>query len=579
MKEGVTFRVTRTLLTLQARALADSIQALQEVGRRSLDASMYFQALAYAHITFVNKVIDSYRSVSSDPFVLRVAEWDVPLWFASLGGQLTVISLLPYAVNDGYPTVVRKEAGQQPIQFASREEVQTALNAPDTPGRNELLDAWSLYYRGRYEDAIRSLITAIEVVLEAKFREALASKGLLQSAIEQRIERTFNDFEGRLAQYLRTSSRRMPGPFISTLPYINGIRLKTELENTRKLRHVIVHEGERLQFTLKGQLQRAMDTMTWLYNWFIEDPEKHLQTGKNTGLKGALLGQIVLGHEFTREGVIVNPYPASLSQGPSTDSLLEQLFEAIDKDEADVEKFALMCFTRLKYDQRSDSPPPEPGSLLLHERCYLTHSDKTMPVFLVDACGLVTADILKDITARLLALKQQGKLFSSALCLANHQNGLPWQLREIDAAVSDDAVAMAKSCGVTFVTTADLVLLVVGAESYGWDLNAIKQALLEPGRQGTSPPSFVKVGAVHHFYERPQVVSIRIDSDPAARIRVGDTAVIRLRDRYFQHAVGSLEVNHLQVNEVCGGEIAGIKAPLHRRDVQVGAPVFCKKSQ
>jgi hypothetical protein len=223
--------------------------------------------------------------------------------------------------------------------------------------------------------------------------------------------------------------------------------------------------------------------------------------------------------------------------------------------------------------------PPEAGSLFLHERCYLGHSGKTMPVFLIDDCGLVTADVLKEIAARTLALKQEGKVFSSALCLANHQNGLPWQLREIEVAVSEEAVTLAKACGVTFVTTADLLLLVLGAESYCWDLEAIKDCLTEPGRQGTCPPSFRKVGIVHHFYERPQVVSVRLDSDATARIRVGDALAIRLRDRYFQHTVDSIEVNHQQVAEACSGEIAGIKIPLHRGDVPLGAHVFCTEAQ
>src|SRR5262249_17721880 len=156
--------------------------------------------------------------------------------------------------------------------------------------------------------------------------------------------------------------------------------------------------------------------------------------------------------------------------------------DSIGKDNADVEKFALMCFTRLKYSQRADAPPPEPGSLFLHERCYLGHSDKTVSVFLIDVCGLVTVDVLKEIAARMLALKQEGKVFSSTLCLANHQNGLPWQLRETEAAVSEEAITLAKACGVTFVTTADLLLLVVGAETYGWGLDAIKDCLAEPGR-------------------------------------------------------------------------------------------------
>jgi hypothetical protein len=75
------------------------------------------------------------------------------------------------------------------------------------------------------------------------------------------------------------------------------------------------------------------------------------------------------------------------------------------------------------------------------------------------------------------------------------------------------------------------------------------------------------------------VVSVRLDSDPTAKIRVGDTLVLRLRDRYFQHTVDSLEVNHTQVTEACAGELAGIRIPLHRGDVPLGAPVFCKKLQ
>jgi hypothetical protein len=313
-----------------------------------------------------------------------------------------------------------------------------------------------------------------------------------------------------------------------------------------------------------------------LYNWFVEDPAKAVQTGKNRGLKGAMLGQIALDHEYTKDGVLVKQWPGNALVLPS---LTDQFLDSIGNDNADVEKFALMCFTRLKYSQRADAPPPQPGSLFLHERCYLGHSDKTTPVFLIDVCGLVTADVLKEIAARMLALKQEGKPFSSALCLANHQNGLPWQFRETDAAVSEDAVTLAKACGVTFVTTADLLLLVIGAETYGWSLDAIKDSLSQPGRQGTCPPSFRKVGIVRHYYERPQVVSVLIDPDATARIRVGDTLAIRLRDRFFQHVVASLEVNHQQVTEAGGGEIAGIKIPLHRGDVPLGVAVFCKVVQ
>lgn len=578
-KEGVTFRVARTLLTFQTRALDDAVKAFHESGRRGVDARMYFQALAYAHLHHLNKLINSYRSVASDPFAMRVAEWDVPLWFASFGDRMGVISLLPYASNDQYPVVLRKEGGPQPVQLASKEQVQVALNADVPPGQNELMDAWSLYYRGHYEDAIRSLVTAIEVVLEAKYREALAKKGLSEAAVEERAERTWNDFEGRLAEYLYAAARRIPGPLISLLPYINGVRLKIELESTRRLRHAIVHEGERLPFTLKGHLQRAMETTTWLYNWFIDDPTKSVQLAKNLGLKGAMLGHVVFDRELTGEGIAVKRLETEEFETLPSDPLVSQLYEAIDKETADVEKFGLMCFNRLQYSQGSDSPPPEHGSLFLHERCYLTHSNKIMVVFIIDTAELIRDDTLKDIAARVLVLKQQGVPFSSVMCLVNHQNGLPWQLREIDSAISANAIKMATLCGVTFVTTVDLLLLVVGAKTYHWDLDAIKSSLLEPGRQGTCPPEYVKVGVVHHFYERPQVVSVRLDPAAAATIEAGDTIVIRLRDRYFQHKVDSIEVNRVQVTQASNGQIAGIKTSLHRSDVTLEFPIYRQKRE
>jgi hypothetical protein len=62
--------------------------------------------------------------------------------------------------------------------------------------------------------------------------------------------------------------------------------------------------------------------------------------------------------------------------------------------------------------------------------------------------------------------------------------------------------------------------------------------------------------------------------DDSARARVGDTIVIRLRDRYHQQAIGSLQVNGIAASEILGGVVAGIQTSLHRRDVPIGASVF-----
>ena len=131
---------------------------------------------------------------------------------------------------------------------------------------------------------------------------------------------------------------------------------------------------------------------------------------------------------------------------------------------------------------------------------------------------------------------------------------------------------IAASCGITVTTAVDLLLLTIGAEKLGWDLSEIRNCLERPGRQAISPPGCKKIGTVRHFYERPHVVSLAVDD--SARIRVGDTIVIRLRDRYHQQAINSLQVNGAAVPEVPGGVVAGVQTSLHRRDVPIGALVF-----
>ncbi|MGO8944079.1 MAG: hypothetical protein ACLQJ7_10440 [Syntrophobacteraceae bacterium] len=291
-KDGFVLRQTRSIITLHTRALEDCSNAVDESGRRSVDATMYFRCLATAHFPFVNSIINAYRKSTTDPFAMEVTEWDVPVWFLSIGDRFRRISLMPYADIEGFPQMF-KDGSSQPIHLSTMEEVQAALKAGEVPGDSDLLDAWALYYRGRYGDAIRYLVTAIEVVLEYKLRDALAQKDLGDDEIEQRLERTLNDFERRLADYVRVTGRRIPGPLISVIPWINGVRLKQELDSARQLRHKVVHESLRLERSMKGYLQRPMETMSWLFNWFrTESPIKVTGLGNGYILKMSLLAHL-----------------------------------------------------------------------------------------------------------------------------------------------------------------------------------------------------------------------------------------------------------------------------------------------
>jgi hypothetical protein len=576
-KNRVVLRETRTLLTLQTRALEDCAKALEEGGRRAVDSTAYFQSLAYAHFPYINKIIDAYRKVALDPFAMEVTEWDIPVWFASIGDRLRRISLVPYA--EAFPQIMSDDDNApHPLHLGTAEEVQAALDAGEVPGDVDLLDAWALYYRGRFGDAIRSLVTAIEVVLEAKLSEAFVAKGLSDPEVEKRLEATFNDFERRLADYVQTTRRRIPGPLISIIPYINGIRLGSELRATRQLRHKIVHEGLRLEPSLRGPVFRSMETMSWLFNWFRTDspipvtgPEKHYT------LKLTMLGYgNLFSHDYTKDGVvIISRWGPNAEDGVVVpEDLRRQLREATDKGTADIEKFAFMCFERLKY-QRRQLALPDTRSPFLHERCVLLDADKRVLVFLIDACGLMAPEKLEQVATRVLALERQGNKFSSVFCIVNHQNGLAWPMREVDKAIPEEVSQIASSCGITVMTTVDLLLLVLGAESYDWNLDVIRDSLSKPGRQATCPPNCRRVGTVRHFYERPHVVSVAID--PGATVRVGDTLIVRLQDRYHLQVVDSMQVNRSAVVQAQGGNHAGVKTSLHRADVPLGAVVFLQE--
>jgi hypothetical protein len=161
------------------------------------------------------------------------------------------------------------------------------------------------------------------------------------------------------------------------------------------------------------------------------------------------------------------------------------------------------------------------------------------------------------------------------LCVVNHQRGLAWQLREKETAISPNAKQIASLSGITLVTTADLMRLVLGVEEYGWDAQRIKRSLSMPGRCGEQPPNCEVAGIVHHFYSNVQVVSV--DVSPNVTIQNGDKVIFCLADRYFSQVVESMQINRYPVTAAHGGQRVGIKTPLHRSDLVIGSMLFIER--
>jgi hypothetical protein len=282
----------KTVLIFEVEAIEDAVKAIQTPPpetpwertqiRRVNRAIQYFQSLAYAHLPFVNHLITSYRVASGDPFAYQISTWDVPAWFVEWNHEFVPICLMPYWGVDRYPTLrTSDEREPSPIYAASSEAVESQSRTDVAPGILELLDARSLLYRGHFEDAVRSSVTAVEIAMEAQITKLLADKGWPDERIRERLAETWNDFDKRVADYERISETRIPGPILSELPYINGIRLKSELSRVRKLRHKIVHEGLRVDFHTRGPMIRAIETMMWLFHWLTWEEGKAEEKSKS----------------------------------------------------------------------------------------------------------------------------------------------------------------------------------------------------------------------------------------------------------------------------------------------------------
>jgi hypothetical protein len=345
------------------------------------------------------------------------------------------------------------------------------------------------------------------------------------------------------------------------------------LEQVRLLRHKIVHEGERISYPFHGQMQRVMETMTWLFNWLAEYSAPRRRRLEGDALKASMRGVLSLACEYTPSGVVVLEHD---TRGPGAasmeDELRRQLVASIEKGSVDIEKFALMAVSQIGF-RGLDTPSPERTPPFFLERLILNYGGAFVPLFLHDSHESLEADTVERIAARLLALKVEGQTFSLALLITNSQNGLEWQLRDIAEAVSEAALQTAVACGIAIVTTVDLLLLIKGVEARLWTFSEVAQSLMRSGRVGVEPPGFHQVGFVRKFFDRPQVASVVLDA--SATVCRGDFILIRLADRYYGQKIESMQQDGANIDEA-HGSIVGIQTALRRSDVGVGDFVFVR---
>lgn len=366
-----------------------------------------------AHIPFVNKLVNAYRRVTGDPFAQEITEHDVPLWLLVSEGGLCSLHLVPTLAQDLYPSL-HGGIGHAPYRAALPHELNLALNRQSVPGETELRDAWSLCYRGRFGDSVRSAVTAVEVLLESRLESVLQSQGLKDQEVAERLRGTKNRFSSRLDDYCRASGRAVPGPTLHYIPYLNGLRLRKEFDMTRKLRHDIVHRGKRLDITLRRPMRRALETTTWLFDWLSDDEPIGNRQIENYIYCEALRGGSRMTWEVDSNGVHVRPLfspcPESFVENATclaelpeariinsieVDEIPDAVFHATLSRFPDLEHFVLIAMAKLGFEEVEDVFQ-DPGISTIVPRWQAKHGSLPVSVFLFESSTeFVDSDLMK----------------------------------------------------------------------------------------------------------------------------------------------------------------------------------------
>jgi hypothetical protein len=260
-------RRCKTMLRLNVRAHGGAFPPLDSNGNATGEQEAYWTSMCDAHIPVINELIQRYRLATYDYFAYEVSAWDVPVWFLKHAGMGYRATLIPYKSWDAKPLQI--EAGTasgepetaKPFEWATADDITKWSSDEATPGEFDLLDARSLMERGDYTGAVRRTVTAIEALLGWALLRALEEQFPQQDAIE-RLAKTDNDFPGRLRQW-----KKLAKPKIAQVEF-------DEFEQTRAIRHEIVHRGRRLDHNERGRAQRAVDTSRWLYNKIEAKPDR-----------------------------------------------------------------------------------------------------------------------------------------------------------------------------------------------------------------------------------------------------------------------------------------------------------------
>ena len=203
-----------------------------------------------------------------DQMVYKISPWDVPMVFFKVNNEPAYgINTFDYLSWNEIPLIVKydKQNTSEPFYLISEPE-KVWRNYESFQRRYsyemELLDAYNFKIRGDYESAIRRAVTAFEILLDKKIRDALIKKGKTEQEAEKEIEKNYA-WQKKKELFYKVTGKKLDD--------ILSEDLLTIIEEARKLRHEIVHKGRKILFSERGKIRFFIDHLRFAINSLEED--------------------------------------------------------------------------------------------------------------------------------------------------------------------------------------------------------------------------------------------------------------------------------------------------------------------
>ncbi|QDV22553.1 hypothetical protein [Aureliella helgolandensis] len=565
-------RHLRTFLTMPVQVHGSVIDLFKSGDAREIqDAQAYVKSLAHASIRFINEFISAYRAASFDPFVAHVSHWDLPVWHISdAEGNVWHVPMALYPVADELPSA--DPAGR--YRYRTTEgRIREAAIEPLGTSTEELLDAWTFFYRGQFAEAIRKVVTAIEVTV-ADLLSELPTFRQNRTDEESQAHLAKMRFSDQFSFYLRETKRELPGPLTHIAPEVNGIYLQRELDAARERRHKIVHESEKVDYEHPGPILRVMETMSWLHGWLREDP--HAADPTQTPWHSAnerLRGVFPFEPRMDERGLGVIPPEPWDSNGPIRlvqHVYTEQLLARASRKSLDMAYCIAWAFQTIR-------EPLIDGRIRIQdresyvERYWFRHGEMKRPVFLVSKTTIIERSDIEAIACRSLALRRRNPETGNPLVVVNHLSDCEDRDRENVSCANDVVADLVSDLGFTVISLIDWVAYVCLMTQHTMRDFGFRKHISQVGRVPFSPVGSFKVGYVRRVFQVKEVVSIVVES---GHIAIGDEICFRCGSEAFTGRIETLEINRIPCAIAFRDSVVGVKLDIGVRGIKNGASVF-----